>query len=356
MKGFFCLVLLLSYCVSSAQTEKSLYVLVNRGNSIVHTENVKFLSGSTSEGFELRYSFRKTDSNHYKKFSGFLTRGISLGYTKYSTNIVDKGVYASFFVSPRIKVSKSINLNLNLDLGLIYLNNPFDSTLNPLNRSYSTKISYYFGVGAMAHININPKLQVILGSSFRHASNGGVRRPNAGINWTTNNIGLQYNFTAQQNVKPLKKIYNLATFKKTTFWELSIISSAYDLNHERRVYLGLIGIQLQKNWQFARANIFNIGSEVFIDNAFRRLIQREADRKIIGFRSGITVGHTFIFSKIKFSQQIGYHLTNQFKQYPNFYQRITLTHKLSKKLAIGISYLIHEAEVNFYDGRLVFRL
>lgn len=338
-----------------AQTEKAFSGLYHFGTIYAHTKDVENTAGSKPVGFELQYHFKKTDSVFYKSFSGFPTQGFALNFTNFNNTILGNGVVASYFIAPSIAIGKLVRAEFNFNAGLAYLNNPNKINFNPNNQSYSTYLSAYLAVGFRASFNITKQLSVFGGYTYRHTSNGGVKLPNKGINWITNNIGLQYATTAPKNTKSLKQLYSTQGYKKQNFWELNTFLAVRSINNESPVKYGIAGIALQHNWQTASTHSLTLGAEFFIDNALREQLRLDYNIINAGLRSGVLIGHKFIWGKVYFGQEIGLYLINPHKLFPGWYHRWTITHRLSKQIAMGVSLLAHRHIANFPDFRLVYR-
>lgn len=350
---FLLYILPLGYCFS--QIEKSAAFLLYQGNVFAHTKDVENTAGSKPIGFEFQYRFKKLDSTFYKSFSGFPTQGFALGYANFNSPILGNGITASYFIAPQITINKWLQTEFNFNAGLAYLTKPNRVATNPNNQSYSTYLSAYLAIGLQANVSINDKVKVMAGITYRHTSNGGVKLPNKGVNWITNNVGIVYTPKPINNVKLLKEQYNKNQYIKKNFWEASLFGAVRSLTNESPVKFGIAGFQLQHNWQTAKTHAFNLGAEIFIDNALREQLQTEKNSSNIGLRSGVLIGHQFLWGRVHFGQQIGWHIHNPFKLFPNWYHRWTITHKISKPLSVGISLLAHKQIANFPDFRLIYR-
>ncbi|MFO0089487.1 MAG: acyloxyacyl hydrolase [bacterium] len=338
------------------QTEKSFSMEYNTGNVFAHNKDVENVGGSTTNGVELKYTFKKLDSLYYSSFNGFPSQGFAIGFTNFNNTILGKGITANYFISPNITINNWLSTAFNFNLGAAYLTNPNREFTNPENQSYSTYISAYLAIGWETKIAITKRINLNLGASYRHTSNAGVKLPNKGINWTTANFGLTYNTSDPVNTKKLKNRFNAYKFTHKNFWELSVFGAIRNLNNESATKYGIAGFQLQHNWQTAKTHAFNVGTEFFIDNSLAKQIKIENNKSSIGLRQGILVGHQFLWGKVNFGQQIGFHLINPENKYTTMYHRWTITHKITSHFSAGVSLLAHGHVANFADLRVVYRL
>lgn len=354
-KGCFTVVLLLLTNYIFCQIERSYTLEYNVGSVFAHSKDVENVGGSATNGFELKYRFKKLDSLYYNAFNGFPTQGFSLGYTDFNNAILGRGIWANYFISPSIRLTDWWNTAFNFNIGAAYLSNPNDAVSNPNNQSYSTYLSAYLAVGFETNFAISDKVHLNLGVSYRHTSNGGIKLPNKGINWTTANIGVTYNTDKPVDTRSLKKRFNAAKPVLKNFWELSVFGAVRNLNNESTTRFGIVGFQVQHNWQTAKTHAFNLGTEFFIDNSLSEQIAIENNKSSLGLRQGLLFGHQFLWGKVNFGQQIGLHLINPENKYSTLYHRWTITHKITKHLSAGVSLLAHLQVANFTDIRLVYR-
>lgn len=338
-----------------SQTEKSTALLFNTGNILIHTKKVENVTGVQPSGFEFKYRFKKKDSTAFAKFSGFPMQGLTIGYTNFNNNILGKSYSANYFLAPSLYITKWLQTEFCINAGITYLTNPHNLTNNATNQSYSTHISAYLGLGIHAQVSINKQLQLIGGFSFRHSSNGGLKIPNNGINWLTNDVGIIYNTTATKPIKLLKTQFKNSTYKKQHFTELSAYISTSSLYYVKNTPYIVFGMQVNRNWQVSKNHAINLGAEVLIDKAMQQKLKYQFGIANSGLRSGILVGHLFIIGNVHFGQQIGRHIHNPNNYFPNWYHRWILTHKLSKSLAVGVSLMAHGSVANFLDFRFVYK-
>lgn len=347
------LAMIQNFC--EAQTEKSFALEYSRGKVFTHSKDVENVAGSLTNGIELKYKFKKVDSAFYASFNGFPTQGFSIGFTNFNNSILGNSLTANYFIEPNININKWLITSFNFNVGAAYLSNPNREITNPNNQSYSTYLSAYLAIGIEAKISLSKRINLNAGISYRHTSNGGVKLPNKGINWTTTNIGLVYHTSKPQNTKILKSRFTSNQRINKNFWELSMFGAVRSLTNESPIKYGIFGINIQHNWQTARTHAFNVGTEFFIDNALSEQIKNENQVSSIGLRQGLLIGHQFLWGKVNFGQQIGFHLINPQNKFSTLYHRWTISHSVTKKISIGVSLLAHRQVANFPDVRFIYK-
>ena len=85
-------------------------------------------------------------------------------------------------------------------MGLSYLNNPYDKDTNPENLTYSIGLNSYFTGNLNMYYKLNSNLHSSLSLCMNHNSNGGVDKPNLGINYPSASLGIYYVFDSEKQL------------------------------------------------------------------------------------------------------------------------------------------------------------
>ena len=91
--------------------------------------------------------------------------------------------------------NKNIQLWLKGGVGIAWLTKHYDAIDNPTNNVIASSINNCSTISLRLKIKMNPKNNLVLGSSFTHSSTGDVRMPNLGINIPAAEISFQYFFS-----------------------------------------------------------------------------------------------------------------------------------------------------------------
>jgi len=241
-------------------------------------------------------------------------------------------------------------LSFRAIVGTAYATNPFDSFHNPSNHAYSTGLNAYLVVGTGLWFRLSDHWWGNGTLSFQHFSNGGLRLPNAGIDWPTVGIILSY----QKNPAP----YYSVKRKKENHWkENSIRWGATIFGNQAKIknedgnerFYPIAGIGFQGSKQVGSLNALNFGAEIFTDPGHAKEFKKDSV-SVSPIRAGMLFGHEFLLGKFTFSQRLGLYFINQMP-YNRLYQRWGLNYQINNHWSIGTSLLSHRQVANFFDIR-----
>jgi hypothetical protein len=322
---------------------------IHYGSIFIHTSAVKNVAGAKPYGAELEFSKQPMDTASFNKCNCFARNGVALSYFNFDTKILGSGAMVSYFIEPAYRLNKNLQLNVRGAAGLTYVSNPYDALKNPENKNYTTHINPYLQAGIGLGYNLNKNIKMQLMGNFQHFSNGAFKEPNRGVNWITGSVGILYygQNTALPDYprlrKPIidKKIYTDAGI-------LYVPKQGYNskaMAQSKYIYGGFM--QLTK--QYGRISALTGGIEAYYNKLENQT--GEASRWI----AGIHAGHVFIFGKVRFSQQIGFHIYKKTSEVDNFYIRYGLLYRITNHLLAGISLKAHQDNADFTDFRIMYR-
>ncbi len=324
------------------------------GFIFAHSEDVQNTSGARPIGVEFILSWQSNDAPTWSLCNCFPRKGLLLNYYDFDVALLGKGATAAYFLEPTYRITDRAFFAFKGAAGLSYLTNPFDSTSNPTNQSYSTAINGYllFGVGAWFRVSerwwLNPSV------NYQHISNGGTKKPNKGINWPTAGVAISY--------QPQFRPYYTGTRTKEKFWkdysprwDIGLMGAArrgYDVEGQR-IRSPLVGVFAQGAKQVGRVSALTLGAEVYRDGELRNLLSKESiDASPV--KAGVMAGHEFILGKFLFSQRLGYYVFDQTPYYDQLFHRWGLLYRVNRHLGAGFSLLAHRQVAEYIDFRVTY--
>ena len=158
---------------------------VHSGFVIVHSKDVAFTKGSRPYGIELGASWQRNDSQSLNICNCYPKKGVVINYYNMGNQHLGKLLSASYFLEPVYKINRHLLFSFKAVIGLVYGTNPYDSIKNPINHAYSLPVSTYLMLGTGLYFRINDHFSLNASLNFNHASNGGMKLPNKGIDWPT---------------------------------------------------------------------------------------------------------------------------------------------------------------------------
>jgi hypothetical protein len=214
----------------------------------------------------------------------------------------------------------------------------------------------YLLVGLGLWIRLNERWWLSPSINYNHESNGGMKQPNAGINWPTAGLTLSY----QNDQRP----YYTGPRLREKFWRDHSIR--WDLGmfgtfrraldpQGNSLRLPLVGLSLQAGKQVGRINAFTVGTEVFKDLALRHQLKQDTI-SASHMKVGVLAGHEFILGKFLFSQRIGFYIFDQTPDFDNLYHRWGLSFLISQRIGIGVNLSAHRHIADFTDLRITYSI
>lgn len=336
-------------------TEKSLFSMaagVHYGSIFAHSQEVQNTSGAHPTGIEAIFGWQKNDSATFAHCHCYPRQGIMLAYYDYDVGLLGKSGTGAYFLEPTYRISNRVLFSFKGAAGLSYLTNPFDSISNPGNQSYSTHLSAYLLVGIGAWLQISDRWWVNPSINYQHISNGGIRKPNKGINWPTAGIALSY--------QPVSRPWHTGNRSTEKYWR--DYSIAYDMEligTMRRGYseagdrerYALVGLAVQAGKQVGRLSMITLGAESYRDAELKEKLRREG-LNASPVKAGIMLGHQFLLGRFQFSQRLGVYVFDQTPYYDQIFHRWGVKYHINRHLNIGFNLLAHRHVAEFIDFRL----
>ncbi len=321
------------------------------GSIYIHTSSVKNVAGSKPYGVELEFSKQSMDTASFNKCNCFARNGVALSYFNLDNKILGSGVMVSYFIEPSYRLNKNLQLNVRGAAGLTYVSNPFDAIKNPENKNYTTHINPYLQAGLGLGYNLNKNIKLQLMGNFQHFSNGAFKEPNRGVNWITGSLGFLY--YAQNTSLPYYPRVNKSSLninKKTNFDAGILFVPRQGYNSKAMAQSKFIsGAFVQLTKQYGRISAITGGAEAY----YNKLKKQTGDSS--RWVAGIQAGHSFIFGRVSFSQQIGLHIYKKTSEIDNFYLRYGLLYRITDHLLAGINLKAHQDNADFTDFRIMYR-
>ena len=166
---------------------------------ILHTND--FLVGDNPEErtmnhattYKLKYAFMEDPNSPIAQIYKGAYQGIGLAYHEFNPQLSNP-VSVFLFQGARIFGGKRVSLNYEWNLGLTFGWNPYDSNTNPSNHVIGSKVTAYINADFYANIILTQWLDLNIGASVSHFSNGNTAYPNMGLNTLAAKVGLAYYF------------------------------------------------------------------------------------------------------------------------------------------------------------------
>lgn len=320
------------------------------GHTVVHSQSVKNIAGARPFGIEMELSKQHTGFSLFNKTGVYVKTGWALSYFNFDLPILGYGIMASRFIEPQYRVTKKMQLGIRGSIGVAYLSNPNDAIKNPSNNNYSLHINPYMHLGSSINFQVSKHLTAGLQSSFHHISNGNLKQPNQGINWTTTALSLYY-FPGNNELPTYKRNHDKFWKTKKAIKQVGVFYVPHQGYFARwkaeRKYVAGAFAQITK--QIGGFSGITAGAEIYYNNFKQDVAAKPITSGIV---AGVHGGHVFLLGKVHFSQQIGFSIYNKVYFLPNFYHRWSLEYQLNKHIFIGGSLKANSDNADFFDLRV----
>ncbi|MFT2009824.1 acyloxyacyl hydrolase [Pontibacter sp. 13R65] len=326
------------------------------GFIFAHSQDVQNTQGANPFGTELILSWQRNDPDTWNLCHCFPRNGLLLNYYNFDNAILGKGFSAAYFLEPTYKLTGKAFFSFKGSAGFSYLNNPHNEATNPANQSYSTNLNAYLllGVGAWFQLGehwwLNPSV------NYQHISNGGLSKPNKGINWPTAGVAISY--------QPISRTYYTQPRTTEKYWRgtpprwdltaFGIARRGYDAEGNRERF-PMLGLALQGAKQVGRLSNLTLGAELYYDAELKaRLANDSINASPI--KAGIMAGHEFILGQFLFSQRLGVYAFDQSPYFDRIYHRWGIHYSLNHNFGFGFNLLAHRQVAEFIDLRVTYSL
>lgn len=256
--------------------------------------------------------------------------------------------------------------------GIGYNTNIYDRHTNVDNIMLGSRLSVYFDV-AFALCYRYRQCEFYMGPEFRHLSNGGVVRPNKGINKLGVGAGMRYylqpydSISFKRTVKPFdeKKIclniaYSSGVRASQGEWLYDANNYIWNKNDVENVKYGKEGyttcfyhlVSADLMYRYARRYASGIGLDILYEPSNTHIeAQKSGSRpENVKWTFGVAAKHEVFFRRISMNMALGWYLSRPFNNHSNtadeypFYERIGLRYNLpwlNDTISIGYNIYAH---------------
>jgi hypothetical protein len=163
------------------------------GFIIPHSDAVQEVSHTKPYGLEININRLNTSYDSWKVFNTYWVSGLQAGYFTFQNPIIiGEAFMISVYAEPIISYGKRYLISLKGGGGLSYHTVIYDANENPLNKFFSTKLSFPIYLGLRYSYKVSQNIFLNITGNYNHISNGGIKHPNYGMNFPTVSVGFQY--------------------------------------------------------------------------------------------------------------------------------------------------------------------
>lgn len=332
------------------------------------------LSNLFSEGFwgtGIRFGTQSTGRKEWQRIHGYPQYGIGLSYFDLGgTNIdslIGKPTALYFFYGAPIARFGKFRLNGDVEIGLSSDFLAYDSKTNPDQIFIGATTNLHSNFTLQLYYELSERMDLALGLSFLHFSNGKMFTPQKGLNLIGLNLSTAYHFNPVKNftkqtspdyqpqTRPTFVHKDITPFKNNH--ELSFMASLGTVQADPREWRHEDGMldttnvrgpryltnsfSVDYGYQFAHRLKFTSGLDMFIDYSAENLYENILPQDVsFGKKTffGAHVGFHYIIERITFLFNYGRYIHKPFEQRGAWYMRaggrIGLTPKIDMQVAL----------------------
>lgn len=308
--------------------------------------------------------FNGGELHFQRKFSGDKEwhhdyRMPSWGITALALPMVNEHVGSAFAAFPYYYLpltnGERIRLNLKLGAGIGFLSKCFDRIENNKNIAISTHTNVALQLGLDLRIKILPRLNWNTGLFITHFSNGAVRMPNLGLNFTTLSSGISYNFGPVEEQEYERTLF---VPNPTIYWSLFAGAGVKQSKVQQGNVLPAVTVQIFGERRLSRKVSLGAGAEFNYNSALPLAYESKelVPDNAAALRGGLLVGAGFHFGRMEIIAQMGGYVLDPGLIDGRFFNRFGLRHQLTRRLKLNLTLRTHYAKADHFELGLVYRL
>ncbi len=225
-----------SFCLNAEEVDSISSDIIHRievetnPSFIIHTsrflrgENLNSKSMDYSNSVNFKYSFRFSPNTLTGKIYGSSYQGI--GVSKFwfgNKKELGNPTAVYLFQGARLAtLMHNLTFNYEWNFGVSMGWHPYNYDFNSLNRIIGSKVNAYLNTNFYLSWRIFPKIDMNIGTSLAHFSNGNTKYPNAGLNTIGFKVGLVYNIN-ESNIKDKYAISSITVPNFRPFIDYDIV-------------------------------------------------------------------------------------------------------------------------------------
>lgn len=322
-----------------------LSVMGQYGKTEIHSEYVKNLNGSNPHGLEVEIGKHFLSPEAVETFGCYPRVGLSFNYWNLDYSEVGWGITSLAFFEPFIIFNDRFMWSIRGGAGFGWFSNPYSVPDNEENLAYSTHINFPLDIGVNFYKPLNSKWALKAGFSFQHFSNGAIKQPNYGINYTAVSLGVEHAFVGYYAPK---KVFSdglyLPKQERDRRYEIIVGVGSKDVSGVANLMTAIHGRYVR---QWTRINGWTAGMLGELDSSIEGDFLQNS-------RLSVCAGHEFFFKNFGFSQELGWYVYRPHPTKQKLHQIYSLRVKVSKHIRVGVNLKAHANVAEYVSGQLVF--
>ncbi|MFO8087036.1 MAG: acyloxyacyl hydrolase [Bacteroidales bacterium] len=319
-----------------------LYIAVKPqyGFIIPHSVSIRDISTTNPYGLEVETGWHLVQQRSWNKFNTYSRAGFSLNYSNFDNpDVLGSSWNLLAFAEPYIFHKRQIRMSLRMGAGISYITNVYHENNNPDNLFFSSPLSFMVNADLNILKYIDKQWFVSAYFKYNHISNGGISKPNKGMNYPTYGLGVGYSFEPVAFKDWEKKTLTSAEKKvQYSLHAFATLTEVDDQDFEGRK--PAFGVLLSSRKRVSVIHAFTLGLEGLVDYKVKELMNDEPEPRD-HHQFSMLVGHDFVVGDFVFSQYWGTYIYAPYYLDRAFFQRYSLTYRILPQLHAGVTLKAH---------------
>jgi len=247
-----------------------------------------------------------------------------------------------------------INFSIRVGAGVAYIERVFDRETNYENIALSTHFNALLSMQVKADVRLTNDVSAFAGAALTHFSNGAFRRPNAGVNIITGNVGVGYAFGA---ARPLKTSAMTGRLDKRWNYRLYASGGIKEIPITEGVKYVASGLSLEASRRHSAYTRFGGTLDLLYDPSEYVMLQHAGEdiNRLQTVKLGATAGYEMIFGSLSANFQAGTYIYKR-SEVRNIYQRLALRYAITSHINVHLGLKAHLARADYIELALGYRI
>ena len=355
-----CLLLLLAslsnpFSTAAQSTRLHTYTVglnVFKAAILAHSPAVAPLAHSLPQGFEVYINRNSYGHDAWDALYRSPDVGVAFQYTDYLNPVLGQSMSAITYLTLPVRRFRRSMLMAGLGTGLAYHTRPYRTSPERGNILLGTSITYSMQLQIDYIYQVSERWRLSLSTKMTHYSNGGISKPNKGVNMPMLSLGVA-RVMGEQVPEYATSSPVFEEKLKSFYYYLGVSSGAKVLKEGSGQYI-FYNAHSYVTWRRNPVSGITVGLDAFFDNALKHHIRHALNDKDTDYRRvGAIVGHQLFYRKISLITQLGVYVYRPYKAiYQPIYQRYGLRYNLTSHLAANFTLKTHGGQAETIEWGL----
>ncbi|GAA4431135.1 hypothetical protein GCM10023188_18410 [Pontibacter saemangeumensis] len=242
------------------------------------------------------------------------------------------------------------SLRLNLGTGLVYSTRYYIPEINEGNKAIGSPLAFVLRATLRYEFPLRRNTFLNVNLAFRHFSNGGLNKPNNGMNFPM--VGLGARFQHREVMREPTPEEAPPAPDKSTHLNVRLgvgVKEVLLVDEKHPVY----NLSVYGSRRISNASALLLGADGFYDTALREEFINVGlpvpDEDLDARMAGLTVGHELHLNRLSVVVQLGRYIYQPLGLFPDYYQRYGLKYNIYNRMSASVMLLAHTRTANVVE-------